>query len=84
MIKILTIFAIIYILSTVRMYFWIRNAYSKGGIFGSLADASFSSFLLTILPFINTLGSIVVSYDSITGKKEKDFIDWNKFFGIKQ
>ncbi len=78
----LTILIIIYILSFLRMYFWNRNAHSKGGIFEGLKPDKDDLFF-TVVPFVNTCISIIATMDSATGKESKP-IDLSKFFNIKK
>lgn len=60
---------IIYILSTIRMYIWTRNAYSKEGIY-RYSELDFSNVFYTFVPFFNTSFSILVTFISLNGKKE--------------
>jgi hypothetical protein len=88
---ILTILAI-YILSFLRMYFWIRNAHSKDGIWSSL-EPDIESFIFTAVPLANTIASILVTTVSWNGKKNKPLnffklnfskLNFSKFFNIKK
>jgi hypothetical protein len=80
--KIIIILSIIYILSFLRMYFWTKNAYNKGGTIYSLQPDSFD-ICATLIPFLNTIMSIAVTFIFVSGK-EKDMINISKFFRIKQ
>lgn len=82
-IKIFIVFITIYILSTLRMYFWTKNAYSKDG---TLKDHSSTllDFFFTFCPFVNTIFSIfVVTSFSIDGKENKK-LNFDKLFNIKK
>jgi hypothetical protein len=68
------------------MYFWFKNAFSKDGVFDTLEPDN-SSFIITILPFINSLASIIVTGASLTGKEiyiDCKIINLSKFFNIKK
>jgi len=83
---ILVIAYVIYILSFFRMYFWVKNAFSKGGIYEEGGKPIKTDLYLTIIPFINTLASFVVTLISVTGFKKKPTTpkDYSKFFNIKK
>ncbi len=68
------------------MYFWTKNAFSKDGVFDTL-EPDTAIFIITILPFINSLGSILVTGTSVTGKTyfdERKPLDFSKFFNVKK
>ena len=83
---ILTILITIYILSFLRVYFWFKNAFSKDGVFDTLEPDN-SSFIITILPLVNSLASIMVTSFSLTGKErytKRKPINLSKFFNVKK
>lgn len=79
---IILILIIIYILSFLRMYFWIRNAYGENGVFYKVPPEK-NDFLFTVIPVVNTFASIIITSYSLTGKKIKINIDYMKFFKLK-
>lgn len=75
---------IIYILSCIRMYFWVKNSHSTGGWLEDVKPNGWD-FLGTFIPAVNTLLSVILSVITLTGKKSFD--DYNffmKFFNIKK
>jgi hypothetical protein len=84
---ILTILITIYILSFLRMYSWVKNAFNKNGVF-SYSNPKFIDFIVTVVPIVNTLVSFLVIQHSWTGKKYNSFesksLDFSKFFNVKK
>lgn len=78
---ILTILITIYILSFLRMYFWFKTAHSKDGTWRYIKP-DISSLFITVLPFLNTLASIMFTAVSITGKEHNS--NFSKFFNVKK
>ncbi len=76
------ILTLIYILSFWRMYFWIKNAYSKGGVLYN-SEPDISDVFLTIIPVFNTVLSVIATLISVTGKREKEK-NYSNFFNIKK
>lgn len=64
------------------MYYWTKNAYSMGGVYyGNFP--TWYDVIPTIIPFLNTLSSVYVSFISVTGKKKvRD--DFSDFFNVKK
>lgn len=82
---ILTILITIYILSFLRMYFWKKNAHNKNGIFDCL-EPNLADFLITIIPVVNTVASLLVTFYSLNGKEsnnESESLNFSKFFNVK-
>ena len=68
------------------MYFWAKNAFSKDGVFDTLEPDN-AIFIITLLPLVNSLASIMVTSFSLTGKEsytERKPINLSKFFNIKK
>ena len=83
----LTILISIYILSFLRMYFWNRNAHSKGGVFQH-SNPNPMDLFYTVVPLANTISAILCTAHSLTGKKQqirqKKPLDFSKFFNVKK
>lgn len=77
-------YIIIYIISAVAMYVWVRIAHGEKGIFYAL-DVSLEDLALVIFPGVNTTAAIYswLSYYPYKRKPRKKF-NFNKFFGIKK
>lgn len=78
---IITILITIYILSSLRMYFWFKNAHSKDGVWCHTKPDT-GAFIFTVIPFVNILASIMFTAVSLTGKKNNS--DFSKFFNVKK
>ena len=68
------------------MYFWTKNAFSKNGVFDTLEPDN-ASFIITILPLVNSLASIMFTSVSLTGKErytERKPLNLSKFFNVKK
>jgi hypothetical protein len=68
------------------MYFWAKNAFSKDGVFDTLEPDN-TIFIITLLPFFNTLASIMFTSVSLTGKErytKRKPINLSKFFNVKK
>lgn len=75
---------IIYILSCIRMYFWVKNAYSKGGWL-EYENVNGFDFFLSFSPLINTLASVILLVVCPNGKQSFEYYNFfNKFFNIKK
>jgi hypothetical protein len=68
------------------MYFWTKNAHSKDGIY-QYSNPTKGDFFLTVIPCLNTVISIMVTMDSLTGKEDyikRKPLDFSKFFNVKK
>ena len=82
----LTLCVIVYTLSAIGMYKFIKNAHSKEGIWYNI-NPEFADIVMTFCPIINTLsiviGVLIYSGFGIRRKKVKKE-GLNKFFNIKK
>lgn len=78
----LIVLIVVYLLSTLRMYFWFKNAFSKGGTF-QYSHADLPALLFTITPALNTVASFVCTTNSINGKEDGGVV-LDKFFRVKK
>jgi hypothetical protein len=63
------------------MYFWFKTTHSKDGTW-EFTKPDIGSFIITLLPFLNTLASIMFTAVSITGKEHNS--NFSKFFNVKK
>lgn len=83
----LSITVIVYLLSAAASYNWVKNAYSKGGVFHCNANnAGIVDFIFSFTPFVNTLFFIFMSLmGGISGKEHtSDSFTLNKLFGVRK
>jgi hypothetical protein len=74
------IYLIIYLLSCILMWKYTHLSYSENGIYSGLKVLPVD-FFLCFIPVVNTAANFlwIVAYP----KKNKSFINYNKFFRIK-
>lgn len=81
----ITIAIAVYLLSFFILYFWIRNAHSKGGVCENI-ELKFLDLFITLCPMLNTTSCIIlIIMISFNGRKRDiNFTNFlNRFFNIK-
>jgi len=76
------ILVLIYLVSAVLMYIYVKVAYSKGGVFGRYCKPSLFDVIITITPIVNSIAVFVSYFRFFPVDLER--IDTSKFFGIRK
>ena len=80
---ILFIIITVYILSFMKIYFWLRAVYSEKGAW-EISKPGITDIALTIFPLVNTIAAIIFSFESPVHKKYRKETKWGWFFGLNK
>jgi len=81
--KTIIVISIIYLISFVGAYFFIKKAYSKNGKWFDL-NPDFVDFLIVILPLSNTILGFMFIFGVWRKDRKKYDHNLSKFFGVKK
>jgi len=79
--KELILVLVIYIVSVLRTRKWIQKAHSEHGIYSRFAPNSLDGYMV-LFPLLNTVFAIMLIF--ISPLRDRETIDWGKFFNIKK
>lgn len=83
MILAIIIFALVYILSIIKIYWYIKISYSKDGQWSNI-DADFAGVFFTLCPIVNTIFALMTLFESPYREGHPKSKNFNKFFKVKK